>query len=329
MPTVPEYPEEDWMTQLGMASGSRQRWQMAMMEPKKAIPISPTEEAEKIVTGAAAGPGKGKPSPMGEMEKYPPAPYEPMSKQEKFAKPGPIEPFSKEEYAAGKWVAENILKSKQPSMHEIASKGVQNIYKVADEYEAKWSQSGKSPELQPVNWQELQNRYMKVDLPEQAKQLGFSEKYPIYKGGARTEAKGPLKDPAGKGFERGLFFAEDPDIAQAYTAKSYIKPIEYVAAPKNPATVDLRGKAYDSDTMHSVVETARQKGHDLVVVKNVLDVGSGKPQNQIVVTDPSIVRSPKAKFDPNAHHINDVLATLLATAGVGKAVKELNPDKNQ
>ena len=92
---------------------------------------------------------------------------------------------------------------------------------------------------------------------------------------------------------------------------------------------DAKGKEYDTEEMTKMLDNARTKGHDLVVVKNVYDAGSGMPQNQIVVTDPSIVRSPKAKFDPESHHINDVLATLLAAAGIGKAVKELKPDESK
>src|SRR5215467_1544561 len=61
MPTVPEYPEEPWTAQLGLPTGDRRRWQMAMMEPKRAIPESGMAEQEKVITGAAAGAGKAKP----------------------------------------------------------------------------------------------------------------------------------------------------------------------------------------------------------------------------------------------------------------------------
>ena len=80
MPTVPEYPQEDWMTALGAENGSRKQWQMAMMEPKKAIPESGMAESEKVLAGAL-GSGRA------------------------------------------------------------------------------------TSQLQPINWQDLQNRYMKVDLP--------------------------------------------------------------------------------------------------------------------------------------------------------------------
>ena len=318
------------MSALGVENGSRRRFQLAMMEPKKAIPVSPIEESEKIMTGPL---GSGKPAqrvtpdpgfPESKGYKLPPGMKEPTAEELKQ------KPFTEQEMAAGKWISENIAKSKQPSMHEIASKGIDNIYKVSDEFTNKWAVKGETElsSLKPVNWKDLQNRYMRVDLPEQAKQLGFSEEYPFYKGGRRGVAEGPLPDPSVKQTERGQFFAEEPRIAGHY-ARAGTEPVEYVAAPKNAATIDLKGQWYDEDRMHSIVEAARKQGHDLVVIQNIRDIGSNKPQNQIVVTDPSIVRSPNAKFDPNVHHINDVLATLLAAAGAGAITKELNPDKNK
>jgi hypothetical protein len=100
-----------------------------------------------------------------------------------------------------------------------------------------------------------------------------------------------------------------------------------VAAPKNPAVIDLKGKYYDDDEMHSIVEAVRNKGHDITIIRNIKDIGSkGQPQNQIVVTDPKILRRPEAKFDPDSFHLNDLLAAIGGLAVAGGAMKELNPD---
>jgi hypothetical protein len=184
----------------------------------------------------------------------------------------------------------------------------------------------KTGKIEPLDWNAIQNKYAPaVELPPGAKEQGFNPQYPFYKGGGSPELRRQLPDPSKKDYERGQFFAEDPKVAKAYahTGGSIHK---YVAAPKNPAVIDLKGKGYDSEHMHHIIEEARDRGHDLVVIRNILDIGSGgRTQNQVVVTDPSIVRHPSAKFDPGSMHMSDVLAGILAGAAVGKTVKELNP----
>jgi len=420
MPTVPSYPEEDWMLRLGRESGSRQRWQMAMMEPKRAIPESGMAEQEKVITGAAAGAGKAptqfekaigkppaktptfdftKPGYVGGQEPAP-SPGKPLSTYDQkqltdklqtwhnkhskltdkygdtydewkdmpvspqahkelkelrdFYGKGHIDrtldkihaqslqsggqkPFTAEEMKAGQWIADNV----KPAHQDMASKAVKNIYAIADEYTKKWAQASTPSEyhkLEPVDWQTLQNKYVpralasSPEAAERAAAQGYNLGYPMYRGSASgtTEAelfqRRTMHDPASKEYERGLFFAEKPGVARHYSHYG-AQPIEYVASPKNPAIIDMKGKGYNSDVMHDIIETARGKGHDAVVMKDIWDVG-GK-QNQIIITDPGIIRSPKAQFDPKSFRINDVLATLLGVAGVSKAAKELMGDKDK
>jgi len=327
MPTVPEYPEEDWMLRLGRESGARQRF--AAMLPKRAIPTSDIEESEKAMPlGAMAGPTQTQKSLKELTSEW----AKKNVKAAEWAKKGVKPEFSKEEMAAGEWIQQNI----KPSMHEIANKGVRNIYRIADEFAERHAVKGPR-EFQPVNWQALQNKYtggaaIPTEKMEAARKLGYNPEYPIYKGGRRSEQeileRRTISDPSKKEFEKGQFFAEDPMVARHYK-HSGGDVVEYVASPKKPAVVDLRGRHYDEDEMHGILEGARAKGHDLVVVKNIHDVGGG-PQNQVVVIDPKIVRHPTAKFDPKLHHsINDLLATLLGVAGVGKVAKELSPDENK
>lgn len=401
MPTVPEYPEEPWTAQLGLPTGDRRRWQMAMMEPKRAIPESGMAEQEKVITGAAAGAGKaptkidpsfeasksklGKPTMYGKSEAETEAAWKSESLQnqmdhwgskflgktkgnpalekqaveqyysmegehgneklsqayfkmyEKF-KAGKLKDpfeqkpyeFTKEEMKAGEWIQQNIPANKQESMKGIV--GSAKTYRINDEYEDKHSQYGthRPREFEPVDWKALQNEYIRMGAKvpeskaEQAKELGYNIKYPMYRGSTTTEqellARRTMHDPGEKEHERAHFFAESPDIAGEYK-RSYGGVTEFVASPKNPAVIDLKGKGYDSDHMHDIVEGARAKGHDLVVIKNIWDIG-GK-QNQVIVTDPGILRHPSAKFDPKSHGLNDLLATLLATVGTGAVTKEL------
>jgi len=288
MPTVPEYPEEDWMARLGRENGSRQRF-AAMTDPFRKRDIE-----GPLPRGESSGGGKLKPSPMPDYLMSPP----------KVAQP-------------------------KASTGDIAEKAVSNIYRISDEFTSKWRGMVETGGMKPIDWKEMQNRFVPQASPlagvrkEQAESLGYNPRMPMYKGG--TWAHRQLSDPTEKSSERGIFFAEDPKIAEQYGGAG--GPSQYVASPRNPAVIDLRGKHYSRDSMHNILETARDKGHDLVVIKNIRDVGPTDiaKQHQIVVLDPKIVRKPTAMFDPGSHHLHDLLATILATAGTAGAVKTLSP----
>lgn len=174
--------------------------------------------------------------------------------------------------------------------------------------------------ITPKQWMEIQNKYApKVDIPESAVGAGFNPAYPIYKGGRREELRRELSDPSKKDYERGHFFSDDPKVADAY---GYVH--EYVAKPKNPAIIDVAGQGYSSSWMETLIEHARDKGHDLLIVRGMHDIGTRARQNQVIVLDASIVRHPTAKFDPDTFHMRDVLAGVLATIGGAKVAKEMS-----
>jgi hypothetical protein len=182
--------------------------------------------------------------------------------------------------------------------------------------------------LESLDWRGLTSPHATEftrNIPVHAEtQLGFNPHFPLFKG--RTTGKSTvetsLKDPSKKDYERGLFFAEDPLVAHEYGA-----PVtQYVAAPRSPVQYQWtpperlsrhRGSAdvYTSERMDELIEAARGKGHDLIRVKDLSDIGASR-QNQIVVVDPSIVRLPHARFDPEGY-FRRYSNLLRGTAGGG------------
>jgi hypothetical protein len=84
---------------------------------------------------------------------------------------------------------------------------------------------------------------------------------------------------------------------------------------KNPMYHDFGGKAYREQTYKELLQEAKSKGHDALILKNTFDpaVGKAKLVDVGVVFEPNQVRSKFAAFDPLRK--ND--ADLLAGIGVG------------
>ena len=160
-----------------------------------------------------------------------------------------------------------------------------------------------SEHLGPLNWESMTHSYgpasfEDIQAREQARQLGFNIDNPLFKGGALKDYPENLYIP-NKSYERGLFFSDNPTVANSY-ARYGASPLEYVARAERPMTVDWPSATGQSDYqeshMHALIEAARAKGADLLHIGNISDIG-GK-QDQYVVLDPSIVRAPSAAFDP-------------------------------
>jgi hypothetical protein len=237
-------------------------------------------------------------------------------------KPGAQQATTALTQSIGNKIAEQEAQAHQ-DLNDIAHAASNNYYHIADKFIEKYRERAAVANERPIpiNWMALQNSLIPpASIPKHAVEAGFNPNYTFTRGGSgkrRTE----LADPSTKRQERGIFFAENPKIAKEYHTGAAGAPMfEYVARPQSPAVIDLGGQGYDSETMHRILENARAKGHDLVVVSNVIDIGSGKPQNQIVVLDPKIVRYPSAQFDPDKFHINDMTAAIVGAAGAGAAV---------
>lgn len=196
--------------------------------------------------------------------------------------------------------------------HTSASSGPLAIDPVSSDYGA---------DLRPLDWTSFTPRgtqsasFEDTALRERARSLGFNVSLPLYKGGQLSDYPETLHVPD-KSFERGLFFSDQPSIARSYAR--YGNPaLEYVARAKNPLTIDwpsATGLSEYGDPMHSIIESARKQGADLLHISNIDDIG-GK-QNQYVVLDPSILRAPNAQFDPTKLHLAKPLAGL-AALGLG------------
>jgi hypothetical protein len=180
-------------------------------------------------------------------------------------------------------------------------------------------QTDYSKHIQPLDWQNFMAAsaaakkvgglqppaFPNPETQARAASLGFNTNLPLFKGGYRSDYPEETFDPATKkSFERGNFLTDAQSVAKTYAKTgSGGGVLPYVARAKNPGVIDWQNAVGDPDynetDMHDIVEAARGKGHDLLVVKGVHDLGGGgMPQNQYVALDPSILRAPTAKFDP-------------------------------
>ena len=82
---------------------------------------------------------------------------------------------------------------------------------------------------------------------------------------------------------------------------------------ENPMVYDFKGQAYREQSYNDLVEEAKRKGHDALILKNTYDTGSGpaKLVDVGVVFEPNQVRSTFASFDPTRTKESDILAGLL------------------
>lgn len=171
--------------------------------------------------------------------------------------------------------------------------------------------------------------YMASDaLREHVQGLGFNPDLPLLKGGSSSRRKSTaLPEPEKKVYERGLFFTADPKVASGYGEGG--TGVYYARAPKALQFDWKKGTGssdYSSEHMTPVIDMARNKGADMLVVRGMYDIGSGSPQDQYVVLNPSIVRRQQAAFDPSKLNLNNLLAGL---AGAGVALPAVSGAMNE
>ena len=80
---------------------------------------------------------------------------------------------------------------------------------------------------------------------------------------------------------------------------------------KNPMYHDFKGNSYRDQTYSDLMDEAKRKGHDALILKNTFDPGgSGTPKmvDVGVMFHPNQVRSKFAAFDPTRTHESDLLA---------------------
>lgn len=153
----------------------------------------------------------------------------------------------------------------------------------------------------------------------EAAKLGFNVDLPLYKGMDQDlvdflDKKTPtnyLWNPDSKPHERAVFAADKPEVASRYAEGgqgSHVMPM--YAAPRQAYKMNWGetwgSNSYDPTWMKNSIEHARQRGADMLVIENIHDIGGR--QTQYAIMDPSILRSPYAKFDPDKVGYNDLLA---------------------
>jgi hypothetical protein len=95
---------------------------------------------------------------------------------------------------------------------------------------------------------------------------------------------------------------------------------------KNPMYHDFEGKSYREQTYSDLVDEAKRKGHDALILKNTFDPGgSGGNAKMVdvgVVFDPDQIRSRFAAFDP-------LRKTAATAAAAGLAAPDLLAEENK
>ena len=142
-----------------------------------------------------------------------------------------------------------------------------------------------------------------------AKKQGFDTNLTLYHG-AGSKGIWRLQWPKHTS-EPAVFVADDPKIANAYGGSGQI--MELWGKMENPKTVDWNGKHYNGSKMASEIAKAKAEGHDVLIVKDIIDLGSSKPHNQYAFFKPGNLRSKgSAAFDPK---VKEPDAHLLSAAG--------------
>ena len=161
-----------------------------------------------------------------------------------------------------------------------------------------------SPEQQPVNLAALPENL------DRAQEYGFNLRAPLYKSMSQ-EFDGPgFWDPVTKPNERGVFFADESRVSDAYGHNRHL----VYANPEKTLQVHWPSAAgvpyYNGLDMRGLIEAARKQNADMLVIRDIQDmVAHGdKSHTQHVVINPRILRKPEAEFNPMRLKENDLLA---------------------
>jgi hypothetical protein len=149
---------------------------------------------------------------------------------------------------------------------------------------------------------------------------GYNPDISLYKGGKYHSGYpetvlDPLTEPhrLADPDEKAFFLSDHPAHAAGYGSLGG----EYIARPEKVFKVDWKeltgSEDYSSHHMKRIIAAAREKGADLVIVKNVADVSTygHSLQDQYAFLNTHVLRGPEAKFDPNSLHLRKPLAGLV------------------
>lgn len=236
---------------------------------------------------------------------------------------------------------DKIYKKLPHNMQVDANAAITNlIEKEGDPWKQSFHKTNKEighivDQLKPVDWQNYvpggglfsKKNWNRPEFPdlatkEKAKATGHNTNLLLWKGhGKPYDYPEEIKDFSSKSFERANFLTHVEDIAPNYG----FKKSKYVARGDKVFEIDyedLYGSASYFEVekgMHRIVEAARAKGADMVIVHNVADYGpqgswQHVKQTQYAVINQAILRAPTAKFDPSKLHL---ARPMLGLAGGG------------
>jgi hypothetical protein len=215
-------------------------------------------------------------------------------------------------------VMEWIPQSTQEKMAQIGAEKQAKKLKVDPEYH---------DALETVNWSTYKpkgvtssRQMMSGPTLKKALEQGYNPDVTLYKGGKyQSYPPNTILDPVTEPHrlsnpdERAFFLSDRPSHTEAYGTLG----APYIARPAKVYAVDWKAltgsEDYNSYHMKRVIEAAREKGADLVIVKDVADVsGYGHTiQNQYAFLNTHVLRGPEAKFDANMMHLRIPLAGLV------------------
>jgi hypothetical protein len=140
-------------------------------------------------------------------------------------------------------------------------------------------------------------------ITARAAQQGYNPSETLYHG-RRGEFEGMgFQKPDNS--ESAIFLTPDPEVANAYARRGENEPkgnevMPLLARYQNPKEVDMGGGPFSPYRVSSILQEAKNQGHDAVWLRNMIDVAEhgGKLQDQLAIFDPAALRSKFAAFNP-------------------------------
>lgn len=157
-------------------------------------------------------------------------------------------------------------------------------------------------------------------IQARALQQGYDPYQTFYHGRAGEFEGAGFKDPSNKS-ESAIFLTPDPEVANAYANQGGVNANEVMPLMvkyENPKEVYLQGKDYHSVDMPSILQKAREEGHDAVRLHGMLDISESGPkiQDQLAIFDPANVRSKFAAFNPKYAGTPNLISAGGAPVGI-------------
>jgi hypothetical protein len=158
-------------------------------------------------------------------------------------------------------------------------------------------------------------------ITARAAQQGYNPSETLYHG-RRGEFEGMgFQKPDNS--ESAIFLTPDPEVANAYARRGENEPkgnevMPLLARYQNPKEVDMGGGPFSPYRVSSILQEAKNQGHDAVWLRNMIDVAEhgGKLQDQLAIFDPAALRSKFAAFNPKYTGTPNLISSGGAPVGI-------------